>query len=241
MTKENIINYWDKRASSFSTDKVAELESNHAEKWLNEINCLKKLEPGMRILDIGTGAGFLAILCAQQQANVVGIDLSPDMIKAAKENVQKFNQHVTFQVMDAEQLLFEDGTFDLVIARNVTWLLPNTTKAYSEWLRVLKVDGTLINIDADYGNTSFESYNDIPNNHAHHKLGKQMLHESEALKNSITINSHRRPQYDKSILTQLGIPSIHIDESVYKRIYDEQDRFYNPTPIFLISATKPSL
>ena len=238
MTKKNIINYWDKRAASFSTDKVAELESHHAQKWLNEISRIKKIKPGMRILDIGTGAGFLAILCAQAGGTVCGIDLSPDMIKAAQENKQKFNQQVTFEVMDAEQLLFEDCTFDLVIARNVTWLLPNTTKAYSEWLRVLKLDGTLINIDADYGNTSFESYSDIPNDHAHHKLGEQMLHESETLKNGIAINSYRRPHYDQTVLTQLGLSSIHVDETVYQRIYQEQDQFYNPTPIFLIAVTK---
>ncbi|MCG7339129.1 methyltransferase domain-containing protein [Staphylococcus sp. ACRSN] len=238
MTKENIINYWDKRSESFSKDKVAELESNHAMKWLEEINQIKKVGPGIKVLDIGTGAGFLAILCAQQHADVHGIDLSPDMIQAAQANAQQFDQTVNFKVMDAEQLQFDDNYFDIVIARNVTWLLPNTKTAYSEWLRVLKEGGTLINIDADYGNTSFESYDDIPTDHAHHNLGHHMLHESEQIKNTISINSQRRPQYDINILKQLGIVNVHLDQSVYKRIYQEQDQFYNPTPIFLISITK---
>ena len=48
----------------------------HAERWLSEINQIITIEPGMKILDIGTGAGFLAILCQQQGAQVTGIDLS---------------------------------------------------------------------------------------------------------------------------------------------------------------------
>lgn len=58
MEKSKIINYWDKRAESFSKNKLAELESTHAQKWIEEINNINPIQPGMKILDIGTGAGF---------------------------------------------------------------------------------------------------------------------------------------------------------------------------------------
>ncbi|WP_436854274.1 class I SAM-dependent methyltransferase [Staphylococcus caeli] len=238
MDKSQIINYWDKRAGTFSENKQAELESAHAQKWINEIQHIVPAIKGKRILDIGTGAGFLAILCRQQGAAVTGIDLSTDMIIAAQSNSKKFKQDVNFQVMDAEHLDFKDDTFDVVIARNVTWLLPNTRAAYQEWLRVLKSGGKLINIDADYGKDSFESYQTISSNHAHNTLGQEMLSESETIKQSLAINHLPRPQTDIDILSALGYQHLHLDTSIHQRIYNEEDAFYNPTPIFLISVTK---
>ncbi|MGW7919152.1 class I SAM-dependent methyltransferase [Staphylococcus xylosus] len=238
MKKSQIVTYWDKRADSFGENKQAELESKHALTWIDEINQIAPIHEGMKILDIGTGAGFLAILCTQHGGTVTGIDLSPEMIEHAKANAQHFKQNLDFRIMDAENLDFEDETFDIVISRNVTWLLPNTSAAYKEWLRVLKPQGKLINIDADYGKDSFESYKAIGSNHAHDTLDKDMLAESEAIKQSIPINHHSRPQYDIQILKELGFNHIHLDERVYHRIYNEKDAFYNPTPIFLISVTK---
>lgn len=238
MNKNQIINYWDKRALSFSKDKQAELESKHAQAWIKEINNVTSIQEGMKILDIGTGAGFLAILCAQQGSDVTGIDISSDMIKSAQQNAQHFHQDIQFQIMDAEQLAFEDATFDVVIARNVTWLLSNTQEVYREWLRVLKPNGTLINIDGDYGKDSFEDYSNMPNDHAHLTLGDTMLQESEAIKQSISINQQQRPQYDIEILQSLGLEHVHVDVDVYQRVYRKKDAFYNPTPIFLIAITK---
>ncbi|PHK49981.1 class I SAM-dependent methyltransferase [Staphylococcus edaphicus] len=238
MEKSKIINYWDKRADSFSKNKRAELKSTHAQKWITEISHITPIKPGMKVLDIGTGAGFLAILCSEQGGDVTGIDLSPDMIQSAKQNADRYNHDIHFQVMDAETLLFNDETFDLVISRNVTWLLPNTTLAYQEWLRVLKPNGTLINIDANYGQDSFTDYQSLNADHAHHTLGNNMLVESEAIKQSIPINHQPRPQTDIGILKHLGVNDIHLDTEIYLRIYSEQDAFYNPTPIFLISVTK---
>lgn len=238
MEKSKIINYWDKRAESFSKNKLAELESTHAQKWIEEINNINPIQPGMKILDIGTGAGFLAILCGNLGSDVTGIDLSPEMIKSAKQNAESHHQDIHFQVMDAESLQFNDETFDMVISRNVTWLLPNTKAAYQEWLRVLKPNDKLINIDANYGNDSFTDYKSLNTEHAHHTLGKDMLAESEAIKQNIPINHQPRPQTDMDILKSLGFDHIHLDTEIYLRMYSEQDEFYNPTPIFLISVTK---
>ncbi|EJX18362.1 class I SAM-dependent methyltransferase [Staphylococcus equorum] len=239
MDKKQIVNYWDKRAESFSKDKQAELESSHATAWLKEIEAITRLRDGLKVLDIGTGAGFLAILCAQQGAEVSGIDLAPDMIQSAKQNAQQLNQNIQFKVMDAEHLNYENETFDVVIARNVTWLMPNTQATYKEWLRVLKPNGHLINIDGNYGKDSFINYGYISTDHAHNTLEDEMLQESEIIKQSIPINHQSRPQYDINILKQLGYQNIHLDTGVYARVYKEQDAFYNPTPIFLISVTKP--
>lgn len=62
MEKSQIVNYWDKRAGSFGENKQAELESKHALTWINEINQIAPIYKDMKILDIGTGAGFFSNL-----------------------------------------------------------------------------------------------------------------------------------------------------------------------------------
>ena len=128
-----------------------------SELWLTEITKYLPQKP-CKILDVGTGTGFFANLLAQYHHEVEGIDLTASMIEQAKQSLTKLQQHdykINFQVMDAENLYFADNTFDVVISRNLTWTLPNPQKAYSEWYRVLKSQGILLNFDADYGNEQF--------------------------------------------------------------------------------------
>ena len=77
-------------------------------------------------------------LLAQQGHEVLGVDLTPDMIERSKELAEEEGADCIFQVMDAENLTFADETFDVVISRNLTWTLPDANRAYREWLRVLK-------------------------------------------------------------------------------------------------------
>ena len=56
-------------------------------------------------MDIGTGTGFFALLLAEQGHHVTGIDLTPDMIRKAKQIAEKLNLSVEFSVMDGENLI----------------------------------------------------------------------------------------------------------------------------------------
>ena len=55
-----------------------------------------------------------------------------------------------FSQMDAQDLTFEDDTFDVVLSRNLTWNLEHPDRAYAEWLRVLRPGGVLLNFDANW-------------------------------------------------------------------------------------------
>ena len=76
------------------------------------------------------------------------------MIQKAKENVQKeagnLIERICFQRMDAQNLTFENESFDVVISRNLTWNLEEPEKAYREWIRVLKPGGVMMNFDANW-------------------------------------------------------------------------------------------
>lgn len=93
----------------------------------------------LRVLDVGTGTGFIALLLAELGHEVIGVDISEEMLRIAREKARKLNiENVEFHLADAEELPFPDNTFDAVVARHVIWALPNPEKAYSEWKRVLR-------------------------------------------------------------------------------------------------------
>ena len=236
--KNRIVNYWSQRSKDFAQLRHQELESYMANLWLNEIEQYLPNKP-CKILDVGTGSGFFAILLAKYGHYVEGIDLTASMIDEAKLLAQKSQVNAVFKVMDAENLIYATESFDIVLTRNLTWTLPHPYQAYSEWFRVLKKGGLLLNFDADYGKEHLvQDLNSLPNNHAHHNINYSLLKECDFIKDNLDISRLMRPQWDSNTLKKIGFTHVDTDETVGKRIYKEHDQFYNPTPLFLIKAVK---
>ena len=236
--KNRIINYWSRRSGDFARLRRDELNSYMADLWLEEIRKYLPDKP-CRILDIGTGSGIFAILLGKAGHYVEGIDLTASMIEEAKILAAKSGVNSVFKVMDAENLLYPDESFDIVLSRNLTWTLPHPRKAYGEWHRVLKKGGMLLNFDADYGKEHLvQDLNSLPQNHAHHNINSDLLAECDSIKANLDISQLRRPQWDSSVLQQIGFAHVDTDETVGKRIYSQHDEFYNATPLFLIRAVK---
>lgn len=106
---------------------------------------LLEVKPGERILDIGCGNARDIIFIVQMGAQVVGVDISEGMVKAAQEEVKsKSIKGVTLQVGDATALDFSDAYFDKVLCSEVVEHIPNAAKAFSEMRRVLKTGGRLV-------------------------------------------------------------------------------------------------
>lgn len=236
--KEQIVHYWEKRSESFLEQRRSELANPIAKRWMKEIE--KQIPAGRRlkILDVGCGAGFFSILLAKEGHEVFGIDLTPEMIENAIQLAEEENADCCFQVMDAENPMFADETFDVVISRNLTWTLPNAEHAYGEWMRVLKTGGVLLNFDANYGKEDVADTKGLPEAHAHFKVGNEMLEECERIKLQLPISRKNRPAYDVAVLCENTAGEIRIDTSLGKRIYLEKDEFYNPAPMFSICAVK---
>lgn len=102
------------------------------------------LKPGMKILDLGTGSGYLAFPIAREytEISIVGLDivekaLEDNRIRAEKEGLRNIN----FVTYDGIQFPFADGEFDMVISRYALHHFPDIQKSISEVSRVIKAGG----------------------------------------------------------------------------------------------------
>lgn len=148
-TKEIIRNYWDYRSEVYSTG-IVEYSEEERTAWKNMLTLILEEKEDLKVLDVGTGPGQLALMFAEMGHNVTGVDLSPNMLKKAKENALKQSLDITFIQGDAENLQLPDLQFDVVSSKFLLWTLPDPQKALSEWKKVLKKDGIIIAIDGDW-------------------------------------------------------------------------------------------
>ena len=103
------------------------------------------------MLDVGCGAGVDTLISAMMigpSGKAVGIDLTPVMLKRAKQNLSKMDlTNVVFEEGSAETLPFEDNYFHVAISNGALNLIPDKSRAFGEIYRVLKTGGRLMVAD----------------------------------------------------------------------------------------------
>ena len=237
--KEHVRNYWTRRAPSFTRQRLREWKSAKLGRWRRELGHYLPSGNPLRILDAGTGAGFLACLLAAAGHEVTGIDFSEKMVHYAETSARTLDVAVRFLVMDAEAPAFPEESFDVVVTRNLTWTLPHLDEAYQAWYRLLAPGGVLINFDADYCH-EFSRVEDLTllSDHAHKRIPAALLAEGDEITQEMCAYQQKRPEWDVRLLLDAGFGRISIDAGVGGRIYAEQDEFYNPAAVFAIAAHK---
>ena len=237
--KPRISKYWTNRADSFFIQRQNELDSPKREKWLREIKEKIGTEKPLKILDVGCGAGYFTVLLGLEGYDVTGIDLTETMIDRARKLIEMngpYDCSLQAIQMDAENLDFSDESFDVVITRNLTWTLPHPIQAYSQWYRVLRKGGILLNFDAEYAKGAHNLKNqEAP---AHKVVSDELKEECHEIYHMLTISTLDRPQWDVDILNQIGFESVEVDCDFADRMFDVKDEFYIPDRMFMISARK---
>ncbi len=108
---------------------------------------LRPLQPGERVVDIGSGAGldsFVAAALVGPDGRVVGVDMTPEMLAKARANRELIGaDNVDFREGLAEQLPVDDGWADVVISNGVFNLCADKRAVFTEVARVLRPGGVL--------------------------------------------------------------------------------------------------
>lgn len=109
------------------------------------------VKDGEAVLDVGSGTGALsaAIAAAAPSSRITGIDPAAPYVAFAK--ARHANEQVTFEVGDAQQLRFADGTFDRALSLLVVNFIPDRGKALNEMIRVTRPAGVVAAAVWDYG------------------------------------------------------------------------------------------
>lgn len=105
------------------------------------------LKPGETVLDLGSGGGFDCFLAAKQvgpTGQVIGVDMTPDMISKARANGRKLEaKNVAFRLGEIEHLPVGDSTVDVILSNCVINLSPDKRAVFQDAYRVLKPGGRL--------------------------------------------------------------------------------------------------
>ena len=252
--KNEIHDYWTNRARGYSEYNQQEMADARQTMWRAKLlDLLGKQFPErepkeIKILDVGTGPGFFAILLAEAGYQVTAIDYTEEMLKEAQQNAGGLAECIVWKTGDAQALDVENNSFDAIVTRNVTWNLPRPDLAYKEWLRVLKPGGMLYNFDADwYGHL----YNEEKRNS--YERDRQQTEEQnvedyysgtdiekmEEIARQVPLSRLERPKWDIETMQKTGFLDVSCDEAVWKEVWTEEEIINNSTsPIFLLTGRK---
>jgi len=251
---EEIQHYWNHRYSGYSKVNQKELEGIQRERWKKQFERLLPANKHLKVLDIGTGPGFFTIILEELgYTNIMGIDVSEKMLEVAKENIQKYGKKdssIQLIQMDAQKLELKPDSFDIIVSRNLTWNLEKPQQAYSEWLRVLKSNGSLFIFDANWyaflQNEQLEKEFEAKRQQAiEEKLedywqGEGVDEEKmDWIVQQLPLTYQLRPQWDMEYFsTQEGI-SVETEENFGDLVWDYEEQLnYGATHMFCIKVVK---
>lgn len=251
LTQEDINAGWDTRSDNYNDYVEEELATDRPAKWLELIESSAPKRKPLRVLDAGCGPGFFSVLLSRAGHDVTGIDGSGRMLGHARKNAERNGVKPELILGDFGDLPFPDGTFDLIVSRNVTHIIRDHLGVYGEWLRVLKPDGVLLIFDANWH---------LPY-HPGPIRDEAIRREREALRiygrgytydgsyeyidseldpeNFRVFGTAQRPDFDVGVLKQLPFRDVRFERDVTAELWSEKEKLmYGATPLYMLRAVK---
>lgn len=249
---KEIENYWTNRAEGYSQVNLEELAGPLWPVWLSiiEEHMPDRERRNIKVLDIGAGPGFFSIILARAGYQVTAVDYTEEMLCKARQNAGLLADNIEWHRMDAQQLNFEADSFDMVVSRNVTWNLEHPGQAYSEWMRVLKPGGRLLNFDANWYHQLFDEEKRAAYEADRARVSELGIQDDytctdidamEAIARQVPLSRIQRPEWDYSVLRNLNAMQIEADREIWQKVWCEAEKINNAsTPMFMVSCVKAS-
>jgi SAM-dependent methyltransferase len=235
--------YWTIAAPHLSQIIREDLAGEQRALWREKILRNSPKRQGMDVLDVGTGPGFFSIILSEAGNRVIGVDCTARMLEEARINAEEAAVQPTFLKMDSHTLGFPDGSFDLVVSRDVTWTLYDPARAYAEWKRVLRPGGRILIFDANCGGACFKeqlvtgekkdaevyrkSYGEPP----------ELYTAQEEYIGKMFLSDKLRPAWDITTLSLLDM-DVYTEVDVGSELSPERGCRVNSAPLFLVAAEK---
>lgn len=251
--KENQ-SYWEKRAEGYSKVNQEELSTAQHVRWQQFLDRQIRAQFGekkrseIRILEVGTGPGFFAIILSELGYQVTAVDYTREMLHQARQNAKAYGQSPCFLEMDAQNLTFPSETFDVVLSRNLTWDLPDPEMAYREWVRVLAEDGLLLVFDANWYGYLFDDAKRALYNKDREQTKERGIRDEytgtdidsmEKIAREAPLSKIVRPAWDRLILSQIGVREVETVEEVWQEVWSEEEKVnFSATPMFMVKGRK---
>jgi len=230
--RKRIRSYWENEAyfycKTLPEDKIYEKIISHLVQMIlrehDSFSCQ------LDILELGSGTGFLLQGLSKTNHNVLGVDISKNMVDISKNRVRKAGGTARIIQMDAESLLFEDNSFDILISDNLLWTLEFPEKSYAEWYRVLKPSGKIFIIDANWNLWRFDlklkkEYQEYQRylikkynrgTHLYCNTG-----EGEKIDQELFLSNKKRPEWDVNVMKKIGYKNIKTYLDVSDLVWDD--------------------
>ena len=129
---------------SFKEEKFYNKQTQDKEHLNMILDSIKLPQPGMKLLDLGTGSGYLAFALAEKNphVHVTGLDIVEE---ALKENIKRAEEedaaNIDFVTYDGMTFPFEDESFDYITARYCLHHFPDIEMTFKEIVRILRPQG----------------------------------------------------------------------------------------------------
>ncbi|MFN8168001.1 MAG: methyltransferase domain-containing protein [Candidatus Nanopelagicales bacterium] len=150
MADPDVVAGWDAEAQVFDDEAHHALdEPGMRAAWVEVLRAALP-EPPARVADLGCGTGSLAVLLAEQGYDVIGLDVSPQMLVRARAKAERAGVGVAFDLGDAADPHLP--AVDVVLTRHVAWAVPDLASAVAHWVAALRPGGRLVLVEGLWSN-----------------------------------------------------------------------------------------